>query len=97
MTSRGLLAGLLDRELTGTKREQQRLGGGNHMQQAALAILTTPFLCHAGFCVPGSYTHAFSCSGQHAGVIKVDPDGDPCPPYAITYNQVSGLGVSTTL
>jgi hypothetical protein len=44
----------------------------------------------AGFAVPSSYIHAFSCTGQQAGVIKVDPDGDPCPPYSITYNQVNG-------
>lgn len=43
--------------------------------------------------VPSSYSHAFSCSGQHAGVIRVDPDGDPCPPYSITYNQVSSCSI----
>lgn len=42
--------------------------------------------------MPSSYLPAFSCSGQQAGVIKVDPDGDPCPPYSITYNQVGGGG-----
>eukprot|EP00775_Hariotina_reticulata_P010257 gene10257-10415_t len=38
--------------------------------------------------VPNSFSHAFTCNSKHAGVVCVDPDGDPCPPYSIAYNQV---------
>jgi hypothetical protein len=42
-----------------------------------------------GAYAPSSFCHAFTCQAKHAGVIRVDPDGDPCPPYSITFNQVS--------
>jgi hypothetical protein len=86
MTSRGLLAGLLDRELTGNKREQQQV---EHQQETSEGVETSRVTLVAGSSVPSSFNHAFSCSGRHAGTIQVDPDGDPCPPYAIAYNQVS--------
>lgn len=49
----------------------------------------------AGSYVPNQFSYAFACEGKHAGLIRVDPLGDPRPPYCITYNKVRLLGLES--
>lgn len=59
-----------------------------HCLHAALCVHALITGLHAGPSLPAGFLQAFTTSAPCAGVIRVDPDGEPCPPYSITYNQV---------